>query len=189
MKFFNFIKFGVISNPQVDPKLVNDPRAQIKYNGNAANIYVQWPYGMEGRLPIDTVILSLSVLGHEENKTGIGYTPNDPKEPFQPGEVAFGNPVSRTFIKVLANGDILIENRDGKSILMTVNGDAIINGDVTINGDTVINGTLKVTEEITAFSGAPNEITFTDIKTIYNSHNHAENNGPGPTDPPNQLLP
>ena len=170
-KFFNFIKRAVISNPQVQD-LVNDPRAQIKYNGNTANIYVQWPYGMEGRLPIDTVILSLSVLGHEENKTGIGYTPNDPKEPFKPGEVAFGNPVSRTFITVLANGDIIIKNRDGTKPTVT------------------IDGQLKVTGEITAFSGEAEEKSFTDIKDIYNSHTHDENDAaPGPTDAPNQLLP
>ncbi len=190
MKFFNLIKRAVISNPSVDSNLVNDPRAQIQYNGNTSRTHVLWPYGMEGRLPKDTLLISFNVNGDEANKTGIGYTPNDPNEPFQSGEVAFGNPVSRTFIKVLANGDVIIANRDGTSILMTVNGNAIINGDVTINGDTVINGTLKVTGEITAFSGAPNELTFTGIKTTYNSHTHDENDAaPAPTDAPNQLLP
>ncbi len=171
-KFFNIIKRAVISNPKVDSALVNDPRAQIEYNGNTANFHVLWPFGMEGRLPLKTVVVSFSINGHEENKTGIGYTPNDPNEPFEPGEVAFGNPVSRTFIKVLANGDIIIENRDGTKPTVT------------------IDGQLKVTGEITAFSGEAEEKSFTDIKTTFNTHDHNENdNAPNPTNAPNQLLP
>ena len=55
---------------------------------------------------------------------------------------------------------------------------------------TTVTGVLRVTGEITAFFGLGNEITFTDIKTIYNTHTHDENdNAPNPTDAPNQLLP
>lgn len=210
----NLIKRGVVTKKTPDSGQFSV--AQVKWlTGKTGNVEVIHPYGLSSYAPVGSLALMFNIMGHEENRASII---NDPKRRFKDlkeGEVAIGNFLTRSYVKFKENGDIEVVGTNNRTVTITgddtitVSGDSAINvtgnmsatiggtltADVTGNTDittpiATVNGALRVTGEITAFYGLPNQISFTNIKNIYNTHTHDENdNAPSPTEVPNELLP
>lgn len=59
---------------------------------------------------------------------------------------------------------------------------------VEVNGSLLqVNAPIIATGNITALSG-PSSVSMEQMRTVYNSHTHNENDSSGPTDPPNQEM-
>ena len=88
------------------PDTGNYPKVQVEYLGKTAMIEVIWPYGMGGRLPVDSLPFVFNVEGMEENKAGIGTDPVRRKKVDAEGEVWMGNPLAGTLIYFKEDGTI-----------------------------------------------------------------------------------
>ena len=80
--------------------------SQCDYLGKTSKFEVIWPYGMNGRLPKNAQVLLFNIEGMEENKAGIGSTPDLRQNVDAEGEVKTGNPLAGTFVYFKEDGTI-----------------------------------------------------------------------------------
>jgi phage gp45-like len=186
----NMIKRAVVSLNPADTGQY--PVAQVKWSSNdkAANVQVITPYGFYSVAPANSLALMFSVMGQEENRAAIIDDPANRFKDLKPGEVAVGNPETKSVVKFLENGDIEVTGKSDININITGDVNVTATGNTTITSPIVtVNGALRVTGEITAFYGLAAEINFTDIETKYNLHKHTEFDVGGLTSVPNNTLP
>lgn len=210
----NIIKRGTVSN--VIPDTGSFPISQVQWGSDkVGNVEVIHPYGLVSVAPKGSLALMFSIFGHEENRAAIINYPTKRLRGLKEGEVAIGNWIAKSSIKFLSNGDVAIVCKGNKNI--TISGDCNITttGNTTINttgnvsctiGGSLtanitgnanitcptmtIDGVLNVTGDVTALSGTPGAITFTDIVNKYNAHEHTSSSPGNPTTaplPPNIL--
>lgn len=129
------------------------PIVQITYLGKTADMEVIWPYGMNGRLPVDAIPVCFNIEAMEENKAGVGTTPTLRDKLENIGETSFGNPVAKTFLRFLSDTSIELTNGTG---LMTM----LPDGSMNING-----AVISPTGEITNSAGI-----------VLGTHTHAQGN-------------
>lgn len=201
-KLLNLIRRAVITLTNSDSGQIAN--AQITWLGKTGVTEIVYPYGMAANAPVGSAVLMFSILGQEENRTGIA---NDQKTRFKdlkPSETAFGNPVTKSVIKFLENGDIELTGTAGQNINITGDSNVIIGGDanITIAGSTTIdstgniditapittiNGELRATGEVTGLYGGA-ALSFSDIRTKYNVHFHTAQGATAPTTDANNDL-
>ena len=130
-----------------------------------------------------------NVNGQEENKVGIGNTPQIRFKDLKEGEVVVGNPLTRSFIKFKENGDVQIDVQGSVDVNVTGDYNVNVDGDTTwtTNRFTIDEGELRVQNDIRAFydSGAP--IVLSNVRITYNLHTHDETGTV--TEEPNEQLP
>lgn len=180
--------------------------AQVKWmRDKVATTEVVHPYGLSSNAPKDSFALMFNVMAQEENRAAIIYDPKNRFKNLKEGEVALGNFVTKSVIKFLENGDIEITGLNNQIVNITGDTNVTIGGDasVTVGGSTTLNSTgnvditapivsvdgeLRVTGEVTAFYALGTELSFSDIRTKYNTHYHtAQGEFADTTDPNNNL--
>ena len=204
----NLIKYALKSANRTDS--LPYPTMQVKYMGKISDAFNLTPYGVYYNLPLNSYCAVFNSVGQAQNLFAIGNTPTKRCKDLEPGELVIGSPISKSNDKYELNGDINktvngdYNNRTTQAILLqagtTITLDAggaitidavgavtVDASSVTINANVVINGTLAVTGDVTAFSGGGGEITFSDIVTKYNAHQHVETGGT--TNTPTNSLP
>ena len=191
-------------------------RVQGIYNGVAVdNIELLSLYGFSGNPTKDSMILVMDVGRGCDHKVGICYNPKTRFKNLKAGEVKAGNEKVNTFIFFDENGNITISANSNTTInsqnavvnanTTTINSTTSNNGNFTINGNLSVSGSIdggstitaggsitttasiSAVGGITALSGTPQQISFTDIRTLYNIHIHTDSQGGATTKPNNQL--
>ena len=149
MSIFNLIKRTLVSRKTADSGQF--PVAQVSWNGKVGDIEVIYPYGLSGNLPIDSLVLTFNVNGQEENRAGIGNTPKRRFKNLKEGEVAVGNPLTKSVIKFLENGDIEITGTNNQNINITGDVNLTVGGNlnITTTGNTTITTTGNTTIDST----------------------------------------
>lgn len=210
-KILRKFRLALTSQDNTDYRLV-----QGIYNGVVVdNIELLSLYGFSANPTKDSMILVMDVGRGCDHKVGICYNPATRFRNLKPGEVKAGNETINTFIYFDSDGNITISANSNTTINSqnaVVNaGTTIINSTTSNNGNFTINGNLSVSGTIdsgssitaggsitttasisagggmTAFSGMPEQISFADIRTIYNVHTHIDSQGGDTTQPNNQL--
>lgn len=164
----NIIRKAITSSPQKDGN--KNYITQVRSYNAPLQTEVIYPYGSAGSPPVGSSALVFMVANQPENLSAISYAPTTRFKGLAPGEYIVGNQQTQTFIKFLASGDIEIFTK----------------GNVALTGNMTITGNLAVQGEITALD-ATDPLTFSDIRSIYNSHDHNDPQG-GVTGAPNQPL-
>ena len=173
--------------------------AQCKWGSDKVrDVQVISPYGYYYCAPVGSLALMFNVFGHEDNIAAIIDNPPTREKRLKPGEVCVVNPLTKSKIKFLENGDIEITGKNNLNVMvtgdinLTVNGNinATVGGTLTANvtGNTDItspiitmHGELRATGEVTAFYGTVNALTFTNLVTKYNAHTHTSATAGNPT--------
>jgi len=148
INLFNLIKRTIVSRKTDDTGQF--PVSQVQWNNKTANLEVIYPYGLAGNLPVDALVLTFSVLGQEENKAGIGNTPKIRFKNLKEGEVAVGNPVTKSVVKFLENGDIEITCKNDQNVSIVGDSNVTVEGDsnLTVSGNVTLTVTGNVTSTI-----------------------------------------
>ncbi len=201
----NLIKRGTVSRETVDSGKYSI--AQIKWGSDkVGDVEVLYPYGYSANPTVGSLAIMFNVFGNEENRAAIINNPPKRFRKLKPGEVAIGNPSTRSVIKFLENGDIEITGKADQNFIitgdvnLTVGGNTNINttgnisatiggtltANVTGNTDitspfTTIHGALRATGEVTAFYGTVGALTFTNLISKYNAHAHTSATAGNPT--------
>lgn len=130
----NLLRWGKITKAGDDTGQF--PVQQVTYLGKVGDCLMVFPYGYHANLTTDSLVALFAMHGQEENRAGIGYTPQTRPE-LAEGEVAVYHPNTGTMIKLQASGDILI---DAPNVRFTGNVD--IDGDLTVTGATALSDTV-----------------------------------------------
>lgn len=202
----NLIRRALVTLDGTDDK--DFPVQQITYLGKAADCEMIMPYGVHANLPAngEVIVTMFSVMGEEDNRVGMGYTPKLRPKNTPAGEVIFYHPIAGSKIHFKNNGDINVDvigdNGDlnvtiKKDLNIIVAGDASISvagnalvdcpttnwtGDINLTGKLDITGDLGVSGETTLSA-----TVTSNGKDISDTHKHAILSGssaPGPTDVP-----
>ena len=125
-RLLNMIKRSVITKSGDDSGQF--PVSQIFYNGKTGNSEIIWPYGIGGVLPKDSLGLTFSVMGQEENKVTIGTLPQSRPKGLEEGEFYVSN---------LLTGSIILFKKSGTiEIHSTKNLDIQVDGNVNLTANT-----------------------------------------------------
>lgn len=148
----NMIRRALITLGGDDDK--DFPVQQITYLGKAADCEMISPYGHHANLPAnDEVLVTMfSVLGEEDNRVGMGYTPKLRPKKLPIGEVVFYHPLTQSRVQFKNNGDIEIEaTGDNGSAIVTIKKDL----NITVKGDVNITATgdVNITGAIVSING------------------------------------
>ena len=106
------------------------PVQQVTYLGKVGDCLMVFPYGLHANLTDDSLVVMFAMHGQEENRAGIGYTPQT-RPQLAEGEVALYHPNTGSMVKMQASGDILI---DAPNVRFT--------GNVEIEGATTLSATV-----------------------------------------------
>lgn len=176
-KIKNLIKRAVTTGPMMDTK--NYPVVQVKYFNRTTLVEVLMPYGLSYSPPEGSLAVVFNILGQEENRAALATSPTSRFKNLAPGEVAVGNYITRAKIYFREDGGVLLDVPNGEVTIdtsrVTMTGDLDVDGDITAKGNIIDN------------SGT-NTNNIGDLRTIYNSHTHDENDSGGPTEAPNQPM-
>lgn len=182
----NTIKRVVTTAPVKDTG--DYPIVQVKYFNRTAFIELLMPYGISSSPPVGSLGSSLNVMGQEENRVGIISAGKRRFSNLKEGEVAVGNYVTRARIYFKENGDIDLFTPNNLTGVIEGSMTMSITGEVTINAPLVtINGDVRVSGDLIDNYGS-NTNNLGDMRAIYNTHEHPENDSDGPTDQPNEQM-
>jgi phage gp45-like len=171
-KMRNLIKFAKVTLSGSDSGGYN--QSQVNYFGKTKQTFVLFPYGLDAKLPADSIVVLFNIMGQEENTVGIGTKPSIRFKNLQEGEVVVGNPSKQT--KIYFKND----------------------GTIEITGDTNViinNGTKGVARlDDTTISNSSTDSTYWNwpagLKTYIDSHVHTGvTTGPGASGPPSAPSP
>lgn len=116
----------------------NKPGAIVSYLGqeNTATCMLS-PYGLFSNVPVDTNVLLFAAYGVEGNRVAISCPLDERIKDLEEGEVAIGNLLAKSFIKLDKEGNIEIVST--KDVTITNAGKLTINNsgdiDIDVNGD------------------------------------------------------
>ena len=162
------------------------PIQQATYLDRVSDVFVLFPYGMHGNLPVD----QLGLLIDQQGRIFMG-TSAVGRITVEEGEVVFYHPKTNSKIHFKDNGDLDI---DAKNVTITTSEDTVINaagavdvqatGNITLTAPTVavvgnltVSGTVVSIGEVTA-----NGITFS---THTHPYTWTDGAGSGDTGAPN----
>ena len=151
-KISSITKRAMITSPGDDDKDI--AYCQVTYLGKVTNIETIYPYGMSAKAPANNIVMLSNVGSNEANLVGTPYSQQGRFKSLQVGEVVVGNPVTGSYVKFLANGDIQIESK-GKLIVnaakdMTVN---VVNElDITAKDIKINSETFALTSQTMQFT-------------------------------------
>lgn len=158
---------------------------RFKYQGRTSDVKgnIFTPYGLMHNPPDGSMAMIFSQNAQESNPITIVDDPNNRTlKNLAKGEVAVGNYLSGSYIHFLANGDILINNVSGNSSILVKTNEVVITATmVTVTGDLRVSG-----DAIDNFGTNSNNLA--DMRSIFNAHQHVENDSGGPTDPPSTSM-
>ena len=170
IKITSMIRRAVVSLSKPDSG--NYPTTQVSYLGKTADIEVIWPYGMNGRLPLDAQVLCFNVEGMEENKAGIGNVPTIRLKVDAEGEVVFGNPLTESAVYFRENGDIEVVGTNGQSV--TITEDYVLTAEnVTLAAATQAN-LLAPTVNLGIDGGTFRKMVDERFVALFNAHVHPD---------------
>jgi phage baseplate assembly protein gpV len=112
------------------------PVQPVTYLGKDADCLMLFPYGFYAVLTTDALVAMLAMHGQEENRAGLGYTPQT-RPSLAEGEVAVYHPTTGTMIKLQADGDVLVS---APNVRFTGNVD--IDGDLNVDGATTLSASV-----------------------------------------------
>ena len=122
--------------------------AQVDYLGKVCDVELITPYGLYSSLPLDGTVTLWNVQGQEENRVGIGNTPELRYKDLKPGEVVVGSPQTKSNAKFLTDGSIVITGKTNTVITVDTNGNVTIVGGGTLGissvGDMTIASQAKI---------------------------------------------
>lgn len=108
-KISNIVKRAVVTKSGGDDQ--GSHTCHCSFLGKDTVVEQIYPYGMSANAPVGCVVLSFSVGGNEANQAGIPYSQQIRFSGLKSGEVVFGNPLSRSYIKFDEDGNIEIYSK------------------------------------------------------------------------------
>lgn len=93
----NLIRRAVLS--LVLPQINGFYQAQFTAMGKTFNAELLTPYGFYSMPPIGALSITFAIQGNEDNLVAIAYDPSTSVTGLMPGEVAVGNPITKSMIK------------------------------------------------------------------------------------------
>ena len=163
------------------------PVQQVGYLAKVGDSLMWFPYGMHANVPVDELVLMVSMQGNPEARVSIPGSPKKRVRPLAASEVVFFHPNTGSKLHFKANGDIQIMGTG----LVTIDsaGDATI----TVAGDAAINATGKAVLDVGTVlelgaAGAVKKLVHEEFITLYNGHTHLQFGGLEHTDPPDDFL-
>lgn len=129
---------SIITKPEKE--LYNRPIQQISYLGKTCNSEIFFPYGIHANLPVDSNLITFSILGQSSNKISIGNLSNKRKQ-LEEGEVIFYHPIKGQFIYLKNNEDIFIKTGESE-LTMKKDGSSILKSNLTVDGDFTSTGKI-----------------------------------------------
>lgn len=113
-KLINYIKRGLTSNTTSDE--CDIPSQQIKYLNKSVTAERLSPYGLSSNPEVNTPVIIFNIIGSEENQTALAYSADSRIRNLSSGDVVLHSPKSGAFVKVSANGEIIIQSVTKMSI-------------------------------------------------------------------------
>lgn len=108
------VKYAELTNVGKDDG--HYPISQVKYNQRVADFYVVYPYGMSANAPADSLVVMMNMMGQEENRAGIASLPMQRFKDLKIGEVAFGNFLTKSYVKFKEDGSIEIVSENNLTV-------------------------------------------------------------------------
>ena len=139
------------------------PVQQATYLDRVSDVFVLFPYGMHGNLPVD----QLGLLIDQQGRIFMG-TSAVGRITVEEGEVVFYHPKTNSKIHFKDSGDLDIESTNNVNIKATI---VAVDGDLTVSGDVVAVG------EVTG--------NGVDLSTHTHPYTWTDPAGSGDTSPPN----
>lgn len=176
------------------------PVQQVSYLGKTGDAFMAFPYGLHANVPPAYLALLFAQDGKPEARLAYPMSPKQRPLALPEGEFVVYNPVTKTEVRFLANGDLAVTTKTGQSIFinaldmtLTLLGNFLANvtGNLTANatGAVVIaaqgNATVSSPQTITLGGNVVVTGTLTVNGVEVGAHVHDENgSGGGTTDPP-----
>lgn len=174
-KVKNLIRLAIITVISDDNK--DFPSHQITYQGKVSEGISWYPWGIHANPGKSALALMFAIGGNSENKF---FLPGSPKErlddllptPLSEGEVLIYNPLTKTYVHFLENGDIDIDSQKDVNIRVAGNLTADVEGNVIadIEGNVVAdiegNTELDVAGNIDVDSAGTITMTAPDIDFV-----------------------
>jgi phage gp45-like len=104
------------------------PTSQVEYNGKVADTEVLYPYGLYGNAPAGSLLVMMHINGEEENRTAIASYPQIRFMNLKEGEVAVGNPMTKSVTAFRANGDIETVSTNGEKVTIAADSTTTVAG-------------------------------------------------------------
>lgn len=146
-KISNGIKRAIVSLVSSDNGVFQV--AQISYLGKTANAELIYPYGLSSNPPVGSIAVIFNVQGQEENRVGIANYPGARFKNLKAGEVALGNFITKSNIKFLESGDIVVTSMNDMQVIISQNNTVSIGGgcavNITSNATVNIGGSATIT--------------------------------------------
>ncbi len=124
------------------------PVQQVGYLGKVGDSVMWFPYGMHANIPVDELVLMVSMQGNPEARVSIPGSPQKRVKPLAASEVVFFHPDTGSKLHFKANGDIEISSTKDVRVLVAGNMLADVEGnliaDVEGNLDVDAAGTVDI---------------------------------------------
>lgn len=124
------------------------PVQQVGYLGKVGDSVMWFPYGMHANIPIDELVLMVSMQGNPEARVSIPGSPQKRVKPLAASEVVFFHPDTGSKLHFKANGDIEIDSQKDVNIRVVGNALVDVEGNLTaqIEGNLIadVEGNLDV---------------------------------------------
>jgi len=138
---FQIIKQAYLSLASTDDTTY--PQGQATYNEKTTDFVRVSPYGLDSNPPKDSWVLLLSSQGQEAVKFGLISDFLRRKKNLLEGEVVLHNPVTGSFIKLSASGDIEVDTSGNLTATVAGNLTSTVGGNLlsTVTGITTVTST------------------------------------------------
>ncbi len=126
----------------------NFPVQQVGYLGKVGDSVMWFPYGMHANIPVDELVLMVSMQGNPEARVSIPGSPQKRVKPLAASEVVFFHPDTGSKLHFKANGDIEISSQKDVNVLVAGNALVDVEGNLTAdvegNADVDVAGNADV---------------------------------------------
>ncbi len=107
------------------------PVQQVGYLAKVGDSLMWFPYGMHANVPVDELVLMVSMQGNPEARVSIPGSPKKRVRPLASSEVVFFHPNTGSKLHFKANGDIEIEATRDLNVKVAGNMLADVEGNMT----------------------------------------------------------
>jgi len=109
------------------------PVQQVGYLAKVGDSLMWFPYGMHANVPVDELVLMVSMQGNPEARVSIPGSPKKRVKPLASSEVVFFHPNTGSKLHFKANGDIEIEASKDLNVKVAGNMLADVEGNIDLD--------------------------------------------------------
>lgn len=125
------------------------PTSQAEYNGKNADTEILQPYGLYGNPPTGSLLVLMHVNGEEENRVALATYPQIRFMNMKEGEVAVGNPLTKSVTAFRLNGDIETVSTNNEVITVKLNSTTTVGGQKSVTVTEGMNVTVGIDYNLT----------------------------------------